>query len=901
MADETEEKPPADAQADPAGPEASAETSGGPDGANADIPDGSAGVPPVAEALAEASDPEEDVNVEVAYEVIRLLSSQLYSSPLKAVEELVVNSWDADAAACYVYVPDAEELAAPTPQTAVAVLDNGHGMTVDELRSLWHVGMSEKREEKWKARANRQQIGKFGIGKLASYVLARRVTYITRPAKTEPPRGVTIDFEDFRTATDHDGNVKPIDVRMLRVDHVDKLLADESITGLLGKLGVEPSVLGDDDGAWDHWTIVVLENIKDKAKDIREGRLRWVLSTAMPAAADFELHLSGPVVESAKLDREFPVDFKVHELPDERLAALSEVTDETWTKDGEKLVSPSFPTGVNGQVRVASQSLYSVGAKSEDLGRSHGFFVRVLGRLVNEADPLFGAKPLSFTTFYNLLAEVEADDLDSFITAPRDDLLQVDEKAKFRELLLELFREARGRYQDWEKEQDKKQQEKKEEERSYVNPRLVERPVADALLLEQREEEPADWQLVESDRDQESLARLIETLYTEEQPRRRYSYQYRAAGKQGALVRFDPEASVFWVNENHDLVISNYDDPEARRLLEVFVTAEAMLEVYLREVGLDPRVIEHLLTRRDQLLRSLSRDELYSLKAIAEGIRDAKESAKELEIAVVGALRALGFVAKHISGSGTPDGEAGYLVYGPTQKGFTLEAKSSGDVPSLGHLDFAGLRSHYEALDGGAGCLLVAPAYPGRTEGNDSEVSKRATQQKVSCWSIDGLAQVVEAAEARHITAEAIQRIVFSTYTPDDVDAAVEKLLTQPDWDKHELYRAILETLAQLEDRLSKSKRDVSMLAGLISFRPGFAGVESDDILEAAQEMAKASKGMLHVTDEKTLEVPGSLEELRRRLENFTGEAVTPRRRGTFRDGGDGGTDGNGENGDEAS
>jgi hypothetical protein len=890
MIDETEEPPPAEAQADDSAGERAlpADGRGGADGQTGDAPDGSAGVPPVAEALAEASDPEEDLDVEVAYEVIRLLSSQLYSSPLKAVEELVVNSWDADATDCYVYVPSSEQLAATTLETAVAVLDNGHGMTVDELRSLWHVGMSPKREEEWKERAQRQQIGKFGIGKLASYVLARRVTYITRPAKAEPPRGVTIDFEDFRTATDDDGNVEPIRVHMLRVEHADSLLADERIEGLLRELGADPSWLGDGDGSWDHWTLVVLENIKSKARDIREGRLRWVLGTAMPAASDFKLHLNSDEVESAKLEREFPIDFRVSELPDERLEALGALTGEQWSRDGDRLVSPSFPTGVEGRIRVASESLYSVGAKSEDLGRSHGFFVRVLKRLVNEADPLFGARPLSFTTFYNLLAEVEADDLDSFITAPRDDLLQVEEKTKFRELLLELFREARGRYQGWEEQNEKRQREKKEEERSYVNPRLVERPVADAFLLERREEEPAAWQLVEPNRDPEALARLIQTLYTDEQPRRRYSYQYRAAGKQDSLVRFDPEASVFWVNENHDLVVANYDDPEARRLLEIFVTAEAMLEVYLREVNLDPRIIEHILTRRDQLLRSLSQDELYSLKAIAEGIRDAKESAKELEIAVVGALRALGFVAKHISGAGTPDGEANYVVYGPTQKSFTLETKSSGDVPELGHLDFAGLKQHYVDLEGGAGCLLVSPAYPGPTQGNESQVAKRAREQGVSCWTVEGLARVVEAAEARHITAEDIQGIVLSTFTPDDVDAAVERLLTQPGWNKHELYTAILETLAELEDRLSKSPRDISMLAGRIAFRPDFTGIESADILEAAQEMATASRGMLHVTDEDTLEVPGSLQELGRRLESFTGESGAPRRRGTFRDTGNG-------------
>lgn len=841
----------------------------------------------VAEALAAASGVEADIEVEVAYEVIRLLSEQLYSSPLKAVEELVVNSWDADATECRVYVPEATELAQPTAQTVVAVLDNGHGMNESELRSLWHVGTSEKRTIGWDARAKRQQIGKFGIGKLASYVLARRVTYMTQ-SEGEPLRGVSIDFEDFRAADGSNGDLEPIKLQMLRVDNLAQLLNANVVEALLRELDIDASKLSAGDGTWPHWTLVVLEDIKQKAQEIRVGRLHWVLSTAMPAASDFKLYLNGDEVESSKLDRTYLVDFQVHELPAERLTALGSETNEEWKVEGEKLVAPSFPSGVTGRVRVAEQSLYAAGGKSEDLGRSHGFFVRVRGRLVNETDPLFGAKPLSFTTFYNLLAEVNADDLDSFITAPRDDLLQVEEKEKFRQLLLVLFREARARMEASQAEQERKEKEKKEEERSYVNPRLVERPVADALLQARQEEDDGGWQLVDAERDDEALQRLVESLYTDETPRRRYSYQYRSAGRQEPLVKFEPESSLFWVNEDHDLVIANYEDPEARRLLEVLVTAEAMLEVYLREVNLDPRIIEHLLTRRDQLLRSLARDELYSLKAIAQGIRDARDSAKELEIAVVGALRALGFVARHISGSGTPDGEASFLVYGAGRSSFTLETKSSATVQDLGGLDFGGLHQHFK--DNGAdGCLLVAPDYPGRTEHNNSQVAKRANEQDVSCWTVEALARVVEAAEARHITAEAIQGIVRRHFTPDDVQAAVQRLLTEPGWDKPQLYKAILETLGELEDRLEKSPRNVSMLAGLIALRPEFTGIESQDILEAAQEMAKASRGMLHVTDDEKLHVPGSLEELRRRLEDFTGHKATPRRRGTFRGGSEGG------------
>src|SRR5689334_12916089 len=127
-------------------------------------------VPPIAEALEASGAVQETVRVEVSYEVVNLLSAQLYSSPLKAIEELVVNSWDADATECRLCVPPPDEMSS---ESILAVFDNGHGMTVDEMRDLWHVGVSHKRDDAWRKRASRMQIGKFGIGKLATYVLAR--------------------------------------------------------------------------------------------------------------------------------------------------------------------------------------------------------------------------------------------------------------------------------------------------------------------------------------------------------------------------------------------------------------------------------------------------------------------------------------------------------------------------------------------------------------------------------------------------------------------------------------------------------------------------------------------------------------------------------------------------------
>jgi hypothetical protein len=62
-------------------------------------------VEPLGKALTEAGTPRPDVSVRVSREIVTLLSEQLYSSPLKAIEELVVNSFDADATECRLAVP----------------------------------------------------------------------------------------------------------------------------------------------------------------------------------------------------------------------------------------------------------------------------------------------------------------------------------------------------------------------------------------------------------------------------------------------------------------------------------------------------------------------------------------------------------------------------------------------------------------------------------------------------------------------------------------------------------------------------------------------------------------------------------------------------------------------------
>ena len=76
----------------------------------------------IANAIDNFDELDEHVQVSASHELIELVSEQLYQSPLKAIEELVVNSYDADALECRVYVP----LAIDSGQNRVIVFDKWH-------------------------------------------------------------------------------------------------------------------------------------------------------------------------------------------------------------------------------------------------------------------------------------------------------------------------------------------------------------------------------------------------------------------------------------------------------------------------------------------------------------------------------------------------------------------------------------------------------------------------------------------------------------------------------------------------------------------------------------------------------------------------------------------------------
>ena len=48
------------------------------------------------------------------------------------------------------------------------------------------------------------------------------------------------------------------------------------------------------------WTIAIMYSLKEKALEIKSGRLKWVLKTALPLGSDFNLCFNGEKLKSSK-------------------------------------------------------------------------------------------------------------------------------------------------------------------------------------------------------------------------------------------------------------------------------------------------------------------------------------------------------------------------------------------------------------------------------------------------------------------------------------------------------------------------------------------------------------------------------------------------------------------------
>lgn len=123
------------------------------------------------------------------------------------------------------------------------------------------------------------------------------------------------------------------------------------------------------------WTAAALSDFKDLYDKLSIGRLRWVLSTSLPLHTDFGIRLNGELVRSSK-----------ENLPEIKTIVLGSAGDSGAGKiDGVERSSDGVHLrgigDLRGRARICERPLST--GKAGEVGRSHGFFIRVRGRVIS--------------------------------------------------------------------------------------------------------------------------------------------------------------------------------------------------------------------------------------------------------------------------------------------------------------------------------------------------------------------------------------------------------------------------------------------------------------------------------------------------------------------------------------
>ena len=755
--------------------------------------------------------PHGTIPVDISYRIIELFSAGLYSSPHKAIEELVCNSYDAMASRVDILVP--VPVLASKPDSSIWVVDNGTSMDMDGLNQLWRIARSGKRKDEEEAAAiavlptDRLQIGKFGIGKLATYVLATKVTYICRTFQGAEPQvlAVTMDYGELDQEVEQGIRTerKNLKVRRLDTDSLDTAL--EPLRRLPSGVKLADRLMSLDSGCW---TLAAMSGLREKAEQIKQGRLGWLLSTALPHSPQFALFLNGAPVESQKATRD-PLDSWNLGSREITAKGIEASTDD----EGQPIVKVDGLEGnVTGVAEIFADVLDTGSSKSEIIGRSHGFFVMVRGRLVNLDDPLFGRDPLSHQSFNRFRMVVEADGLDEFLTSGRESIMDAPPVQTLRDYLRIEFNRARNFYTQWSR--DEAEAARLSRKLSRSGGALTRKPLAGAVQRRLRGSVDK-LTLIDTppDLDEEARERFIEQIEEDavSEDGLIRAVQTEPAGVDRFIARYDPTTQTVYVNILHPFYGNYIEQVRSKELFDSIAVTEVLLEAYLIEEGMSSEVAHRVLARRDELLRELVAADRRSASIIAHNLLDQADSEKGLEEAAKEAFQSLGFDVTPIGGSGTPDGLAKAVLGYRRETGdradysFTYDAKSTGGkrikADKVGVSRLARHRNNYKAQY----TVVVAPDFEGASDPASALAQEVGEDGKTILIRVRDLALLITIAARRQLGFSQLRKLFETCHMPDEVRNWIDDVWTSPEPQRplRDILFALRELQEQYEDAVT--------------------------------------------------------------------------------------------------
>ena len=704
------------------------------------------------------------LTIDVDYEIIRHFSERLYGSPHKAIEELVANAFDAMASEVRIYVPGDEV------QGRIIVWDNGQSMDTSALKQLWWIARSPRddggeRVNSARLMLNGKQvdttrlvIGKFGIGKLASYTLGHRLTYLCHlPAGDY---AVTVDYRLVtNSASETAGAQKapPAAIRQLSPEGMRSFASSlfRSVPSELEQMLSEPT-----------WTMAVVDELKGE-REVKLGILRRVLSMGMPLREDFRAFINDIEVTSKQEDF-------VIQTWDLSLTAVRDSIQRAWNEEreasqvsGEILAKSAtaderahliFPNlgKVFATVRIFSHAV-TPGQSPDD--RSHGFFVKVRRRLINATnDKLFLNDP-SYSTFYRAQWVIEADALDEVLLADRERLREeTPMTAELTRLQLGLYRAARA----W-IESDDVAQERSARAESLLPTHSRDLFVDAVAALAANQPSPLQVDLSDPQ---------IERAALEER---------------APIAQLDATTGHFLVNTTHPFYVSvekqaggGAKGRAVMRAFDLLMVCDRLTEGRLYQLGLKPQLVRDLFDWRDKLFRALAvRYDKNADGAVQEARASSYKGDRPFEVALAAIFSHMGFVTFHDGASGRKD----VLVVaptGPSAKTFIVEAKGGIMAKGNDDLDIADAAAHRDDVAADH-AVIIARDFAGferlRADDPPQTLKALATQPNVSIADLETVILLLEAVRRYSYPLDDIMEALFVVEGPKAKRARVSSLM----------------------------------------------------------------------------------------------------------------------------
>lgn len=405
------------------------------------------------------------------------------------------------------------------------------------------------------------------------------------------------------------------------------------------------------------------------------------------------------------------------------------------------------------------------GGKSEQYGPSNGFFVNVLGRVINLSDNDFGLSNLSHGTWSQFRATIRADGLDAILNVERETFRESDALKAFKALLLALFNRARAENASRESDEWPNagailtgawQAMPLRPLGSFVGERLLSSlalpSVFDTEGVEDAEAYAADW-TGRSDSDPGSLISGVKN---------------ESLDVQAPLDHYRLSDRVLVLNDSHPFAREHSATHEESVLLRDMELASFLHGAYLLDAGIDLTLYEDARRYRDEVLRVFAALNRRGGAEVANLLANAVGDEKGLETAVGDALEYLGFAVTRLAEKGQPEGYADAPL-APGEKDekrtyrFVYEAKSTTkDNGRVSNKEVGAGRIARHRKDWSADhALVVAPDY------QLGALQKECAESKVTPMRAEDLAALVMSVSVRGSVALSTFRTLFECHDPD--------------------------------------------------------------------------------------------------------------------------------------